>query len=55
MGKPENLRPSRGFAEIAFMTMRITASLECPLIVTNNSNGAPLQNITWYLEQFSIK
>ena len=55
MRKPENLRPSKGFAEIAFMTMRITASLECSLIVTIYTNGAPLQNITLYLEQFSNK
>ena len=64
--EPEKFRALTYFVKIAFITARIIASLDCPLIIiTLNNNGAPLQKslifcfpwlniITWYLERFSL-
>ena len=64
--EPEKFSTLTGFVKITFITARITASLDCPLIIiiTLNNNGEPLQkslifcfpwlNITWYLEMFSL-
>ena len=65
--EPEKFSTLTGFVKITFITARITASLDCTLIIiiTLNNNGGPLQKslifcfpwltiIIWYLEMFSL-
>ena len=65
IGKPEKFRASTGFVKNEFITARIIASPDRPLIIIKlNNNEAPLQkslivcfpwlDITWYLEQFPL-
>ena len=49
--EPEKFSALTGFVKITFITARITASLDCPLIIiiTLNNNGEPLQKSLIFL------